>query len=113
MMLQGLSSQSFSLPPARSIRRLSSLTKSPAPDANADLHALKAVISYKLKDTASAIREAQAALKIAPDNVSALAVLAADRLANNDPKGALQLLSGEFYRSGQGSRRAAVKNQSI
>ena len=65
MTLQGLSSRNFLLPAERSIRRLSWLTKLAAPDANADLHALKAVISYKLKDTDGAIREAQAALKIA------------------------------------------------
>ena len=56
--------------------------------------ALKAVIFYKLKDNETAIRDAKAALKIEPGNVDALIVLAADRLANNDPKGALQLLSG-------------------
>jgi len=64
------------------------------PDTNnADLLALKAVIYFKLKDTDTAIRDAQAALKIAPQNVDALVVLAADRLANNDPNGALQYLS--------------------
>jgi len=62
---------------------------------DADLLALKAVIFYKLKDNDSALREARAALKIEPDNVDALVVLAADRLANNDPNGALQLLSSD------------------
>ena len=55
--------------------------------------ALKAVISYKLKDNDAAVRFAQSALKIEPGNVNALIVLAADRLANNDPNGALQLLA--------------------
>jgi len=64
------------------------------PAANdANLLALKAVISYKLKDKDTALQDAQAALKIEPGNVDALVVLAADRLANNDPDGALQLLS--------------------
>jgi tetratricopeptide (TPR) repeat protein len=58
---------------------------------DANLHALKAIISYKRKNSAEAIREAQAALKIAPGNTDALMVLAADRLANNDPQGALKL----------------------
>jgi tetratricopeptide (TPR) repeat protein len=62
-------------------------------DNNASLLALRAVISYKLKDTDAAIRDAQAALKIEPGNVDALIVLAADRMANNDPNGALQFLS--------------------
>ena len=66
------------------------------PDTNdASLLALKAVIFYKLKDNDSAIREARAALKIEPENADALVVLAADRLANNDPNGALQLLSND------------------
>jgi tetratricopeptide (TPR) repeat protein len=64
------------------------------PDTNnAALLALKAVISYKLKDNDAAVRDAQAALKIEPGNVDALVVLAANRWANNDPNGALQLLS--------------------
>ena len=60
---------------------------------DAGLLALKAIIFYKLKDTDTAIRDAQAALKIEPGNAEALVVLGADRLANNDPKGALELLS--------------------
>ena len=66
------------------------------PDANdASLLALKAIIHYKLKDNDSALREAQSALKIEPDNSDALIVLAADRLASNDPNGALKLLSSD------------------
>ncbi len=60
---------------------------------DAGLLALKAIIFFKLKDTDTAIRDAQAALKIEPGNAEALGVLAADRLANNDPKSALELLS--------------------
>ena len=60
---------------------------------NATMLALKAVISYKLKDNDAAIRDAQAALKIDPGNADALIVLAADRWANNDADGALQFLS--------------------
>lgn len=60
---------------------------------NPSLMAMKAVAHYKLKDHAAAIREATAALKIDPKNEDALIVLAADHLANNDPQGALQLLS--------------------
>ena len=64
------------------------------PDTNnASTLALKAIIFYKLKDIDTAIRDANAALKIEPGNAEALVVLAADRLAKNDPKGALQLLS--------------------
>jgi cellulose synthase operon protein C len=69
-----------------------------APDSNsqdAKLLAAKAVAHYKLKDPQSAIREAHEALKIEPDSPDALIVLAADRVANNDTNGALQILSVE------------------
>jgi cellulose synthase operon protein C len=70
------------------------VNEAPNPDTgDASLLAVKAVISYRLKDNAAAVRYAQAALKIEPGNADALVVLAADRLANNDPSGALQLLS--------------------
>jgi len=60
---------------------------------NARVLALKAVIFYKLKDNSGAVREAQAALKFDPGNADATIVLAADRLANGDAKGALQILN--------------------
>lgn len=60
---------------------------------DADVLGLKAVILYKLKDNAAALSAAQAALGKSPSNVDALSVLAIDRLANNDPNGALQVLS--------------------
>src|ERR1700733_408136 len=70
------------------------VNESTEPDTNdAGLLALKAIISYKLKDNDTALRDAQAALKLEPGNVDALTVLAADRFANNDPNGALQFLS--------------------
>ena len=59
---------------------------------NASVLALKAAISYKLKDTANAVRDAQAALKIDPTNLDAMMVLAVDRLANGDASGALQII---------------------
>jgi cellulose synthase operon protein C len=75
-------------------RSLKLVDDSTEPDTNnASLLALKAVIHYKLKDNDTAIRDAQAALKLEPGNIDALIVLAADRFANNDPTGALQLLS--------------------
>ena len=59
---------------------------------NADLHALKAAISFKLDDHAEAVREAQTALELDPTNADALMVLAVDRLGRGDAKGALSLL---------------------
>jgi tetratricopeptide (TPR) repeat protein len=67
--------------------------------ADASLLALKAGIYYKLKDEDTAVRDAQAALKIDPHNIDALVIMSATRLANNDPQGALQLLSGDTENS--------------
>ena len=61
---------------------------------NADLHALKAAISFKMDDRAEAVREAQTALELDPANADALMILALDRLAKGDAKGALSLLEG-------------------
>ena len=61
---------------------------------NANVLALRAAISFKLKDIPSALRDAQAALKIDPKNVDATMILAADRLQNGDAKGALQIING-------------------
>jgi tetratricopeptide (TPR) repeat protein len=61
---------------------------------NADVHALKAAISYKLDAHAEAVREASAALDLDPANADALTVLAVDRLGGGDAKGALSLLEG-------------------
>ena len=59
---------------------------------NADAAALKAAILFRLKDSAGAIREAQAALAIDPKQSGAIGVIAADRLARGDSKGALEML---------------------
>ncbi len=77
--------------PAEALKLVNASTE---PDTNnAGLLALKAVISYKLKDSDTAVRDAQAALKSEPGNVDALIVLAAVRFDLNDPTGALQILS--------------------
>ena len=60
---------------------------------NADLLALKAAILFKLKDNAGAVREAQAALKIDPDNTGAMFVIAGDDFARGDTKAALEILN--------------------
>jgi len=59
----------------------------------ANILALKALIFLRLRDNATATREAQSALAIDPGNADALKVLAAGRLAANDPQSALQYLS--------------------
>jgi len=59
---------------------------------NADLLALRAAILFKLKDSAGAVRDAQAALKLDPKNTGAMFVLASDDLARGDAKSALAML---------------------
>jgi cellulose synthase operon protein C len=61
-------------------------------DRNADLHALKAAVSFKLNNRADAAREVQAALELDPVNADALILQAADRLGKGDAQGALSLL---------------------
>jgi tetratricopeptide (TPR) repeat protein len=63
-----------------------------ADNRNADLHALKAAISFKQANRAEAVREAQTALELDPTNPDALMILAVDRLGSGDAKGALSLL---------------------
>ena len=60
---------------------------------NADLLALKAAILFKLKDSAGAVREAQAAIKIDPDNAGAMFVIAGDDFARGDSRAALEILN--------------------
>ena len=59
---------------------------------NAKLLALKAAIAYRLKDTKTALADAQAAIKIDPTNIDAIMLLASERLGSGDPKGALAML---------------------
>ncbi len=62
---------------------------------NAAVHTLKAAVLFKLNDHAGGVQEAQAALAIDPGYPDALIVLAGDRLAASDPKGALSILNGK------------------
>jgi len=64
-------------------------------DGNASVLAVKAAIAYKLKNTAEAVQDAQAALKIDPANLEAAMILAVDRLANGDPKAALEIVRSQ------------------
>ncbi len=60
---------------------------------NAKILGLKAAIYYKLNDKFAAVREAQKTLALDPGNADALVVLATERRASGDPKGALQILA--------------------
>jgi tetratricopeptide (TPR) repeat protein len=68
--------------------------KEPA-SQNPDLLALKAAVLFKLNDQAGAVREAEAALKVDPTNAGALLVLAGERFASDDAKGALAILNSD------------------
>jgi cellulose synthase operon protein C len=68
---------------------------------NADVHALKAGVSFKLDHRAEAVREAQTALELDPANADALMVLAVDRVGSGDAKGALSLLEGASIADGK------------
>lgn len=63
-----------------------------ADDANVKVLVLRATIAFKLKDSASAVKYAEAALQLDPANIEAPMILAADRLANGDAKGALRII---------------------
>ncbi|MGA7965307.1 MAG: tetratricopeptide repeat protein, partial [Gammaproteobacteria bacterium] len=60
---------------------------------SADVHALKAAVLFKLKDTDGARREAHKALEIEPGNVDASVVLAVDHFVSGDMQAALKQLS--------------------
>jgi Tfp pilus assembly protein PilF len=77
--------------PEQSLKLINEAGESVSTDGN--LKAMKAVVLYQLKHHDAAIREGRAALKMEPQSKDALIVLAADRLANDDPRDALQLLS--------------------
>lgn len=67
-------------------------TDGEANSQNGIILGLKAAILYKLNDRPGALRQARQALDVDPGNVDALAVLANERMANGDEKGALQIL---------------------
>lgn len=63
-----------------------------ADSRNAKILGLKAAILYKLNDKPGAVRQAQEALAVDPGNADALVVLANERMASGDLKGALEIL---------------------
>lgn len=56
------------------------------------VYVTRAAILFRLNEVSGAVREARAALEIAPDNAEALMVLASERLLRRDAEGALKLL---------------------
>ena len=70
-------------------------TSDEAESRNAKILGLKAAIFYSLNDKIKAVGHAQAALDAEPGNADALVVLATDRMATGDVKGALQILESD------------------
>ena len=70
-------------------------TGNEADSRNTKILGLKAAILYKLNDKFEAVRQAQKALGIDPSNADALSVLATDRMASDDLKGALAILDSD------------------
>jgi tetratricopeptide (TPR) repeat protein len=60
---------------------------------NAPLHALKALILLRTKDATGAVREAQRAAEIDPNNVDATLLLASKKIADGDTDGGLKMLN--------------------
>ena len=60
---------------------------------NAPLHALKALILLRSKDATGAVREAQRAAEIDPNNVDATLLLASKKIADGDTDGGLKMLN--------------------
>jgi tetratricopeptide (TPR) repeat protein len=61
-------------------------------DSTADALATKALVLFRLSDANGAVQAAQAALDLDPNNSGAMSVMAANKLARGDSKGALQTL---------------------
>jgi cellulose synthase operon protein C len=59
---------------------------------NADFHALKSAVLARTNDPAGALKEAQRAMEIDPNNVEAVGYVAARKAAGGDADGALKLL---------------------
>ena len=78
-------------------------------NSNASLLALKAAIYFRLKDEDTATQDANAALKIEPNNIDAIIVLSSIRLNQNNSQGALQLLSGDAVKGADDIRIQLLK----
>ncbi len=71
--------------------KTSDLVSKLAPE-DSEVLALKAAVLYKLGDKENAVKAAISSLAVDPSNIDAIAVLAAERLENKDPDGAVAIL---------------------
>jgi cellulose synthase operon protein C len=74
-----------------------------------DLHALRATVLLKANDSAGAAKEAQDTIKIEPDNLEAILVLASEQSARGDVNGALQRLDAVPAEAKDDPRVSALK----
>ena len=75
---------------------------------NAPLHALKAVILLRSKDVAGALREAQRATEIDPNNIDATLLLASKKIADGDTDGGLKMLNALKTTDGKDDTRISL-----
>lgn len=80
---------------------------------NPELHALKAAVLARGSDFAGAVREANRALSIDPNNAEALTFLASRKLAERDPDGALKMLDALRTDPNQEKRVRQLKIQAL
>lgn len=80
---------------------------------NPELHALKAAVLARGSDFTGAVREANRALSIDPNNVEALTFLASRKLAERDPDGALKILDALRIDPNQEKRVRQLKIQAL
>src|SRR5258707_2471665 len=82
-----------------------------AANQNAGLHALKAAILVKMKDTSGGFLEARKATELDPGDVDAAIMLASEKLSKGDADGAMQILSAPAIASKNDSRVEQIRAQ--
>jgi cellulose synthase operon protein C len=82
-----------------------------AADQNASLHALKAAILVKMRDTSGGLLEARKATELDPGDVDAAIMLSSEKLSKGDADGAIQMLSAPSIASKNDSRVEQIRAQ--
>jgi predicted Zn-dependent protease len=80
---------------------------------SATFHAVKAIILARTNDPAGAIREAQRAYEIDPNNIDAVSILVSKKVADRDPDGALKLLGSLHTDSAKDETRIELEKIQI
>jgi tetratricopeptide (TPR) repeat protein len=82
-----------------------------AANQNAGLHALKAAILVKMRDTSGGLLEARKATELDPGDVDAAIMLALERLSKGDADGAIRILSAPTIASKNDARVEQIRAQ--